>query len=143
MTPQQIWNRGYNLMIVAFLFFVGLSMGADAIPEGEFTDKIDDLGLLAVGIIAVVWYLTSGRSRRTIVPLVLSGLALAFQIVGVVLEVGDSASFGDNIGGMVILVPFLLFAIWQYARQPSMLAKIVTPVSPTPMREPLPRSLAR
>jgi hypothetical protein len=143
MTSEQILNRGYNLMIVAFLFLIGLSMGADAIPEGDFTDKIDDLGLLAIGLIAVAWYFTSGRARRTIIPVVLVGLALAFQILGVFLEVGDKASFGDNIGGMVILVPFTLFALWQYIRQPTMLAKTVASEPLAPMSKQAQRSVVR
>src|ERR1700730_16971067 len=56
-TPTQLLNRGYNLMIIAFLFLIGLAMGTNAIPEGGFSDKIDDFGLFAVGVIAVVWYL--------------------------------------------------------------------------------------
>ncbi|HEV7126414.1 MAG TPA: hypothetical protein VGN32_03110 [Ktedonobacterales bacterium] len=126
LTPRLILNRGYNLMIVAFLFFIGLSMGANAIPEGDFADKIDDLGLLAIGLLAVVWYLTSGRTRRSVVPVVLTTLALAFQVLGVFLEISDKASFGDNIGGMFMLVPFILFAIWQYVRQPALAAESVT-----------------
>jgi hypothetical protein len=129
MTPRQIVNRGYNLMIVAFLFFIGLSMGASAAPEGDFTDKIDDLGLLAIGLIAVAWYLASGRAQRSVIPLALTLLALAFQTLGVFLEVGDKTSFGDNIGGLVMLAPFTLFAFWQYVRQPEESTAAVAPMS--------------
>lgn len=116
MTIIQIQNRGYNLMMAAFLFFVGLGFGTDAIPEGELADKIDDLGLLVVGIIALVWYLSSNHYKRTPIPIVLTVLALAFQVVGVLLEHDDPASFGDNIGGMLMLVPLMIFALWQYLR---------------------------
>lgn len=117
MTPTQIANRGYNLMATAFLFLIGLGMGTDAIPEADFADKLDDLSLLAIGLLAVIWYLSMGRTRRSIMPIVLTVLALAAQVLGVVLEAGDQSAFGDNIGGMVMLVPFLLFIIWQYVRQ--------------------------
>lgn len=116
MTVIQIQNRGYNLMMAAFLFFVGLGFGTDAIPEGEFADKIDDLGLLVVGIIALVWYFASNRYKRTPIPIVLTVLALGFQVVGVVLEHDDPASFGDNIGGVLMLIPLTIFALWQYLR---------------------------
>jgi uncharacterized membrane protein len=116
-------------MIVAFLFFIGLSMGASAAPEGDFTDKIDDLGLLAIGLIAVAWYLASGRAQRSVIPLALTLLALAFQTLGVFLEVGDKTSFGDNIGGLVMLAPFTLFAFWQYVRQPEESTAAVAPMS--------------
>ena len=41
--------------------------------------------------------------------------------MGVVLEIGDDQSLGDNIGGMLMLVPLTLFAIWQYVRAPARL----------------------
>ncbi len=131
MTSQQILNRGYNLMTVAFLFFLGFGMGTDAIPEGELIDKVDDLGLLTIGLIAVVWYLTAGRSNHSIVPVALTALALAVQTLGFIFEIGDKASFGDNIGGMVMLVPFTVFAIWQYMRQPALVATSETVAPPS------------
>ena len=126
MTPTQAAQRGYNLMAAAFLFFIGLGMGTNAIPEADFADKIDDLGLLIIGLIAVLWYLTVGRTRRSIVPVVLTVLALAAQVLGVVLEVSDKDAFGDNIGGMVILVPFLLFIVWQYTRQAKVIGDVIS-----------------
>jgi hypothetical protein len=129
MTPTQVAHRGYNLMAAAFLFFIGLGMGSNAIPEANFPDKIDDLALLTIGLITVLWYLTIGRTRRSIAPVVLTALALAAQVLGVVLEVSDKDAFGDNIGGMVILVPFLLFMIWQYARQARVI-DVVIPAGP-------------
>lgn len=132
MAPRQVLNRGYNLMIVAFLFFIGLSMAMDAVPEAEFVDKIDDLGLLLVGLIAVGWYLAGGWKRRSVVPVVLTVLALAFQILGLFLEFGDAASFGDNIGGIIALAPFTIFAIWQFARQPAVIEAAPASTTPAP-----------
>ena len=132
MTPTQVAHRGYNLMAAAFLFFIGIGLGTNAIPEADFADKIDDLGLLIIGLIAVLWYLTVGRTRRSIVPVVLTVLALAAQVLGVVLEVSDKDAFGDNIGGMVILVPFLLFMIWQYTRQARVIGAVM-PAGPAEM----------
>ena len=126
MTPTQVAQRGYNLMAAAFLFFIGMGLGTNAIPEVGFADKIDDLSLLIVGLIAVLWYLTVGRTRRSIVPVVLTVLALAAQGLGVVLEVSDKDAFGDNIGGMVILVPFLLFIVWQYMRQARVIGVVIS-----------------
>ena len=131
MTSRQILHRGYNLMVVAFLFFIGLSMAMDAVPETEFADKIDDLGLLLVGLIAVAWYLTRGRNR-SVVPVALSVLALAVQTLGLFLEFGDKASFGDNIGGIVALAPFTIFVIWQYVRQPAIIDAAPASAIPEP-----------
>ncbi len=129
MTPTQLAYRGYNLMMAAFLFFIGIGMGTDAIPEGDVPDKIDDLLLLAIGLIAVGWYLTWSRNRRSLVPVVLTVVALAAQVLGVVLEADDPASIGDNIGGMVMLVPLVVFATWQYVRT----ARIIGAEVPVPV----------
>lgn len=118
-SPAQILNRGYNLMITAFLFLIGLAMGSNALPEGGVSDKVDDFGLFAVGLIAVVWYLSgSNRFTRSRIPIALALVAVAVQVLGVVLEAGDDKALGDNIGGMLMLVPLTLFAIWQYVRVP-------------------------
>src|SRR5947209_9074219 len=120
MTKSESRNRGYTLMITTFLFLIGLGMGLYALGEGEGIDRIDDLGLLAVGLIAALWYL-AGRSRfeRSVVPLALTLLALAVQVLGVVLEVGERNAFGDNVAGMVLLVPLTLFALCRCFRRPS------------------------
>jgi hypothetical protein len=117
MTSEQVRNRGYNLLVTTVLFTAGLGLGSSAIPEGDLADKVDDLGLLVIGLVAAGWYLFGGaRLRRTPVPLVLTVLALVAQLAGVFLEAGDKESFGDNIGGMLMLVPFTGIALWQYLR---------------------------
>jgi hypothetical protein len=120
MTTTEIYNRGYNLMLTAFLFLIGLGMGPEALGESDGVDRIDDLGLFVIGVTAILWYLISGsRGKRTVTPLVLAALALAVQILGVFVEVGDRDAFGDNLIGMVMLLPLTLFAIWQYVRRPT------------------------
>jgi peptidoglycan/LPS O-acetylase OafA/YrhL len=120
MTTRENRNRRYNLIIATSLFLIGLGMGLYALGEGEAIDRIDDVGLLAVGLIAALWYL-AGRPRleRSVAPLALTVLALAVQALGVVLEIGDREAFGDNVAGMVLLVPLTLFALWQYLRRPT------------------------
>jgi hypothetical protein len=109
--------RGYNLMAVALLFLGGLAFGTLVFGEAEFADKIDDGGLLAVGVIAVVWYLVgANRFRLTRWPLALAVAAVVLQVIGVVVERSDSAELGDNIGGMILYVPLLIFLYLQYSR---------------------------
>jgi len=46
----------------------------------------------------------------------LTGLALVVQLVAIPLENDDPAAFGDNIGGLVLLLPFFVFALVYYFR---------------------------
>jgi hypothetical protein len=57
----QIRDRGYNLMITAVVAF-----GLPALGEADRSDKIDDIAVLVVGLIALAWYrLGTGRFRRS------------------------------------------------------------------------------
>ena len=114
MSASDAINRGYNLMITAFLALGGIAFGTVITQESDLPDKVDDAGFLLLGIGAVIWYLTSKRTQRTIVPVILAAAAVVVQIVGVVLENGDDKAFGDNIGGMFLFIPLLVFAALQY-----------------------------
>jgi hypothetical protein len=114
MTAVDAINRGYNLMITAFLALGGIAFGTVITQENDLSDQVDDAGFLLLGIVAIVWYLAGKRTRRSIVPVVLAAVAVVVQIVGVVLERGDDKAFGDNIGGVFLFIPLLVFAALQY-----------------------------
>lgn len=114
MTVSEAINRGYNLMLTAFLALGGIAFGTVITEETDLPDKVDDAGFLILGIVAVIWYLTSKKTQRSIVPVILAAVAVVVQIVGVVLEFGDEKAFGDNIGGMFLFIPLLMFASLQY-----------------------------
>ena len=117
MTVTESINRGYNLLVTTVLFFGGLAFGTVGFAETDLPDKIDDFGLLAVGLIAVAWYLMADhRLQRSVLPLALAVAAVVLQLVAVPLESDDTTAFGDNIGGLVLLVPFVIFAAIQYSR---------------------------
>jgi len=68
-----------------------------------------------IAAVAVIWYLVGrNRFKRSVVPIVLSGIAIIVQVVGLVLEKDDPASFGDNIGGMWLFVPLLVVLVVQF-----------------------------
>ena len=114
MTVQDAVNRGFNLMVTAFLFLGGIAFGTVITEEHDLPDKIDDAGFLTLGIITLIWYFVAGRAKRTVIPVVLVAVAVANQILGVILEHDDSNAFGDNIGGMFLFIPLLVFVSAQY-----------------------------
>jgi predicted membrane channel-forming protein YqfA (hemolysin III family) len=114
MTGTEAINRGYNLMITAFLALGGIAFGTVIVEEAELPDKIDDAGFLLLGVIAVIWYLTTTKTKRSIVPVILAAAAVVVQIVGVIIEASDEKAFGDNIGGIFLFIPLLGLALLQY-----------------------------
>lgn len=115
MTLQDAINRGYNLLACTALALAGLAFGNVVFEEADLLDKVDDIGFLVIGAVAVIWYLVGrNRFRRSVVPIVLSAVAIIVQIVGLVLEKDDPASFGDNIGGMWLFVPLFIVLVVQF-----------------------------
>ncbi len=114
MTLEESINRGFNLMVTTVLFFGGIAFGAVAFSpvENDWGDRLDDIGLPLIGILCVIWYL-SGRNRlqRSWIPVALVALAALVQLIAIPLEHDDPSAFGDNIGGLVMLIPFLAFAV--------------------------------
>ncbi len=121
MTLEESIHRAFNLMVTTVLFFGGIAFGLVALSpvENDWGDRLDDIGLLAIGIIAVIWYLAGrNRLRRSVIPVVLAGLAMVIQLAAIPLERDDPAAFGDNIGGLVMLIPFFVFVLISYLRVP-------------------------
>jgi hypothetical protein len=140
LTVRDAVNRGYNLLACTILALGGVAFGTVVFDEHAWTDRFDDGGLLVMGAIAVVWYLVGGnRFKRSIVPIVLAAITLLVQLSGVLLEHDDPTSFGDNIGGMWLFVPLLVFLIVQYVRSGRYQAAVA--VSPATSRTSEPAEL--
>jgi uncharacterized membrane protein YGL010W len=132
MTLQNAINRGYNLLACTALALAGLAFGTVVFEEADLLDKVDDIGFLVIGAVAIIWYLVShNRFKRSVVPLVLSGIAIIVQVVGLVVEKDAPASFGDNIGGMWLFVPLFVVLIVQFFLNRRHLVAS-TEVAPTP-----------
>ena len=99
MTSTDLINRGYNFFVVAFLGIIGGSLIGEIFGEAEWLFKLDEVGLVVLGALAVGWYL-SGRHRysRSWVPLLLALLALADKAFGLLVEINDLQDAGDDIG---------------------------------------------
>ena len=83
MTFQDAINRGYNLLACTALALAGLAFGNVVFEEADLLDKVDDIGFLVIGAVAIIWYLVGrNRFRRSVIPIVLSALAIIVQIVG-------------------------------------------------------------
>ena len=118
MTLKDSVNRGYNLLVTAALFLDGLAFALVAASpvENDWGDRLDDIAIALVGLVSLVWYLAGhNRFKRSLVPIVLAGLAVAVQLLAILLERDDPAAFGDNYIGLTLLVPFFIFAIAQYS----------------------------
>ncbi len=98
---------------IVVLFFTGLAFGSLAFSpvENDWLDRLDDIGLPLIGVMGLVCFLVSShRQQRSVIPLGLAGLALVIQIIVIPLERDDAAAFGDNIGGLIMYLPFFVFA---------------------------------
>ena len=123
MTTEQALNRGFNLMLTAFLLLTGLAFASGGIRENDLTDKLDDLLLLAGGTVLLVWYLLGeNRFQRSLIPVIVILLAVPLQIWGLLSEINDKEAVGNDIGGMFIYIPLALFALYQYLRPPRIAA---------------------
>ena len=117
MTLEESINRGFNIMVTVFLFLGGFAFGSVAFcpVENDWFDRLDDIGLPLIGLICLIWFVIGrNRFKRSLVPVVLAGLALAVQILAIPLEHDDAGAFGDNIGGLIMLAPFFVFVVVQF-----------------------------
>ena len=119
MTAQQAVNRGLNLLMVSFVLLTGLAFASGGIRENDLLDKLDDLILLALGIVLLVWYLMGeNRFSRSWIPVGLVLLTVPVQVWGLINEINDKEAVGNDIGGMFIYPPLALFVLYQFVRPP-------------------------
>src|SRR5690348_14587954 len=115
-TPQAV-NRGFNMMAAALLGLSGLAFGSLIFEEADPIDKVDNLILVIVAIVTVVWYLAgTNRYRRTPIPVVLAGVAFLGQILAFGIEYGDPSALGDDIGGLLLYLPMTIFLAIVYSK---------------------------
>ena len=116
MTVADAVNRGYNTFAATLLLVLGLGFAELIFGEPDPLDKIDNIILLVVGVVAVPWYFTGKhRFERSSVPIALGGVALAGQILGIFIEINDPKAVGDDFGGLTIYAVTLVALIVLYA----------------------------
>ena len=114
-TTQEAIQRGTNLLAVSIVALSGIAFFPEFFLEDEGPFKLDEVGLLVVGLAGIAWYLI-GRHKfsRSLVPLVLVGAGLLIKIIGLVIEFGDTEDRGDDIGALILFVLAVVLVAWQY-----------------------------
>ena len=81
------------------------------------TAKLDDLGLLALGTVLMLWYLIrDNRFRRSLVPVMTILLTVPLQVWALLNEFNDKGAMWNDIVAMYIYIPVAFFAVYQSLR---------------------------
>ena len=124
MTVQESINRGFNLLATSIVGLTGFAFLPEVFVEKDMPDKIDDALLFVFGIIAIAWYTHStNRYLRTALPVMLVVLALLVKFGGLMIELDDPSAFGDDIGGLILLVLSTILVVRQYMKVPTLVAE--------------------
>lgn len=115
-------NRGFNLLGASLVALPGFAFVPEIFLEKDWDDKADDIGLLVIGIVGIMWYLTgNNRTGRSITPVVLVILALLVKAAAVFIEFRDKEAVGDDYGALILFVLATLFVIYQYVQTKKLL----------------------
>jgi hypothetical protein len=108
MSIKEAVARGYNFFVVTFLGIVAGVLVGEVPEEGIWQFRIDELLVIAIGIAAVVWYLTGQhRYQRSLVLLALAAAAVLAKVLGVIIEFKAVLEVGDD----YTVVQALLFLV--------------------------------
>lgn len=117
MSVNEAIIRGYNFFVVTFLGILGGSLITELTQEDEWLHRLDELLIIAIAVVAIVWYLAGqNRVKRSLTPLILAFAALAAKALGLALEIKDTADAGDDIGIIQLLLLFAIVATVAYMR---------------------------
>ncbi len=111
-------QSGGDLLGVAILAIESTLGLFEIFNETEWIDRLDDLVVVALAIIGIVWYLAgSNRYRRSPLPWVLLNLAWVMKMIGLfVIERDDANAAGPDYGLIVTLLVGAIVVAWQYFR---------------------------
>lgn len=124
MNAREAINRGFNLLCTAIVALSGFAFMPEVFLEKDMPDKVDDSSLFVLAIVAMTWYThKNNRFTRSVVPVVLVGLALVAKIGAIIVELDDAEAVGDDFGGLILLVLALSFVGYQYWKNQKLLAE--------------------
>ena len=109
MKPDELINRGNNLLATGGLAALGLGLITLIPQEDELLHKADEIGIMLIAGLLVIWYLLGkNRYSRSVVPLSMVTAALVVKVVGLALEFNDNADRGDDIGVVQVILALLI-----------------------------------
>lgn len=115
MSTRDVLHRGFNLLAVSITALAGFAFMAEILAETEWAYKLDDIGLLVLGLIAIGWYLSkNNRFRLSVAPVVLIVLALLVKIGAIIVEISDAEDVGDDFGGVMLFLFGTGLVLYQY-----------------------------
>jgi hypothetical protein len=116
-------NRGFNLLGVSIVGLSGLAFMPEIFLEKDWDDKADDILILLLAIVSIVWYLTGqNKYKRSIAPVILTILSLLTKIGALIIEFKDKDAAGDDFGALVLFVLATGLVIYQYTKTKKLLA---------------------
>ena len=108
-SESRLLNRGNNLALIVFLAAIGLGILVEVFMEKEWADKIDDIIIVLLALIGLVWYMYGqNRFKRAFAPVLLVILAFIVKIGAFIVEFDDKEAIGDEFG---VILPLLLLVI--------------------------------
>lgn len=123
MTIRESINRGFNLLGTSVVALAGFAFTAEIFLENDWPDKIDDIALLVLCLVGIIWYLTGkNKYMRSIMPVVLIILSLLAKIMAIIIERDDKDAVGDDFGGLTLFVLATILIIFQYRKTKKLLA---------------------
>ena len=137
MSVQEAVARGYNFFVVAFIGIIVGSLVGEVPEEGLWVFKLDELLIIAIGIVAIAWYLTGHhRYQHSLVPLALAAATFAAKALGLIIEFRTTVESGDDFStSEALLLLVIVAAVVYYRTRPAALeAARARTASPTPTR---------
>jgi hypothetical protein len=108
-TTREAVNKGYNMLVAGLLSFVGIGLIGEFFNEVEWRDKGDDIFIVILAIIGVIWYFTGrNRYKSSWFPFVLLAITTIVKIATFFYEFDDQVARGDEFG---LMVPLLILTI--------------------------------
>lgn len=114
---NNLFNRGNNMAIVLFIAAVGLGVIGDVIIEKEWIDRADDIFIVIIAIIAIIWYFSGdNKYKLSVMPFVLSSLAFLAKVSAILIEFDDKDAVGDDFGLVIPLLLIVIMSITLYSK---------------------------
>lgn len=99
-----------NFFVASLVSILGFTMIYEIISEDDISDKIDDILMFVLGLVAIWWYKKSGyKGQSSKLALFVTIGASLIKIMAIVIEHADKEAVGDDIGILMSLLLALMF----------------------------------